>query len=219
KYIHSEEIRNELKKAHLLRCRERYFEAQLLLITLLDKYPDDPVILNNLGNVYLSEGRDYDEAEKCFLEAYQKAPELMTIPGNLSRLYAKTGKYEKAAEYARRVLTLAPKSPKAWNTLGLFYARQGKLATALDYFLASYSYDETYYTGAYNAACALAGLKRFDEALRYLEMSLVEESSYLFAKTDETLAPLRELDEYKRMMDDAAQRFGKRPSGKSNDGS
>ena len=209
KYGHQQEVRDELDRASLLRCQERYGEAQHLLRLLLEKYPGDPIIINNLGNVYLSEGRNYEEAEKCFLEAYDIAPELTAIPNNLSRLYAKTGRYEKAAEYARRVLTLDKKSPRAWNTLGLYYARQEMLATALEYFLASYSYDETYYTGAFNAACALTGLNRFNKALHYLEISFAEENSYHFAKTDETLDPLRELDDYERMMKEAAERFEK----------
>ncbi len=212
KYIHSQEVRDELDRAHLLRLEGRYQEAIQLLYLLLDRYPGDPVILNNLGNVYLSEGRDYDEAERCFLDAFDKAPDLTIILSNLSRLYAKSGRHEKAADYARRVLTLDPKSPYAWNTLGMYYVRQGKFNMALDYFLAAYSYDNTYYTGVYNAACALTQMQRFEEALRYLEISFAEEDSYKVALNDDSLAPLRELDEFKRIVAEAAERFGNESS-------
>lgn len=208
KYLHSQKVRDELEKVSLLRLEGRYQEAIQLLYILLDEYPGDPVILNNLGNVYLSEGRDYDEAERCFLEAFDKAPDLTIILSNLSRLYSKTRRHEKAAEYARRVLTLDPKSPYAWNTLGMYYVRQGKFNMALDYFLAAYSYDNTYYTGAYNAACALTQMRRFEKALRYLEISFAEEGSYKVALNDDSLTPLRELGEFKRIMAEAKVRFG-----------
>ena len=213
KYLHSQEVRDKLDRASLLRQQGEYEEAFQILYILLGEYPDDPVILNNLGNVYLSEGKDYDEAERCFLEAYRKAPDLTIILSNLSRLYAKTGHHKKAADYARRVLASDPKSPYAWNTLGLYYARQGELNAALDYFLASYSYDKAYYTGVYNAACALTQLRRFDEALQYLEISLAEESSYIAALNDNSLDLLRNLDDFKRIMTGAGERFGGDNSG------
>ncbi len=209
KYLPSQEIEDESKKAAILRLEERYQEALQLLYRLLDKYPGNPLILISIGNVYFSEGRDYNEAERCFLEAYEKVPELTIIISNLSRLYAKIGRYEEAAEYARRVITLDSKSPHAWNTLGLYYARQGKSSIALDYFIASYSYDDTYYTGAYNAACALTQLQRFEEALQYLEISFADENGYIAALNDDSLAPLRELENYKRIIAEAAERFKK----------
>jgi len=57
-------------------------------------------------------------------------------------------------------------------------------------------------------------LRRFDEALRYLEISFAEESSYTVALNDDTLAALRELDEFKRIMAEAAERFGSNASEK-----
>ena len=79
KYLHSQGVRDKLDKASLLRQQGDFQQAFQLLYVLLGEYPDDPIILNNLGNVYLSEGRDYDEAERCFLDAFKNAPDFTII--------------------------------------------------------------------------------------------------------------------------------------------
>ena len=157
----------------------------------------------------------------CIDKAVDKWEKILQLEPNYARAYFSLGvvmaerrNYDDAVRYFNEALRIKPDWAEAYYNLGGVYARQGKLNTALDYFLASYSYDKTYFTGAYNAACALTQLKRFDEAIQYLEISLADESSYSFALNDNSLDPLRELGEFKRIIAEAGERFGSDSAGR-----
>ncbi len=88
----------------------------------------------------------------------------------------------------------------------MYYAFKGQIETALGYLLAAYSHDNRYSIAAYNAACALTELERHEEALHYLEVSLADGRFYRDAKDDQSLNPLRDNPEFKRIMSEARQK-------------
>ncbi|MCP4230761.1 MAG: tetratricopeptide repeat protein, partial [bacterium] len=125
---------------------------------------------------------------------------------NISSLYSTIGKYEKAAEYARRAIKSYKESPIPQNTLGLYYARKGDSNTALDYFLAAFSSDESYLVAAYNAACAYTDLNQSENALKYLELAFTDERYIAEASNGRDLDRLRELPEFKALILDGYDR-------------
>lgn len=198
-----EEIAVPYKKAVNLNKRGEYESARYELLELVELYPNEPRLLNSLANTY---ARLKDEAEKgiqYYLKALEVAPDFTPALVNLASLYSALGRYGEAAEYARRALTLDRASPAAWNAIGLYYARTGDVSTALDYFLASYSYDNNYAVAAFNAACALTELGRLEEALKYMEISLGDERLLEDAATDPSLNDLRAIPEFKTILDKA----------------
>lgn len=197
------EIESVYEKARLLREQNEQESARTVLHGLLELFPEEPRVLNSIGTTYLDEEGGEEEAEKYFLLTLKYAPDFGDALSNLSGLYSRTGRYEEAAEYARRAIKAYPKFAPPWMTLGLYYARRGEIKTALDYFLAAYSRDESYSLAAYNAACALSELGRYEEAFEYLKKSLVLQRNLEHAKIDPNLAPLRDFPEFGRIIADA----------------
>jgi tetratricopeptide (TPR) repeat protein len=205
KYLVPGEIAVPYKKAVSLNNIGKYESARRELLGLLELYPNEPRLLNSLGNTYARLKDDTEKGIKCYLKALEIAPDFTPALVNLASLYSALGRYGEAVEYARRALTLDRESPAAWNAIGLYYARTGDVSTALDYFLASYSYDNSYRVAAFNAACALTELGRLEEALKYLELSLGDERLLKDAATDSSLDALRALPEFRRILDKAAE--------------
>ena len=207
KYPIPAEIKYVYDRAVLLRKENRQESARRVLLGLLELYPEEPRILNLVATTYLDEEGGEEEAEKYFLRSLEYAPDFGDALSNLSGLYSRLGRYEESAGCARRAIKANPKNGAPWMTLGLYYARSGEIKTALEYFLAAYSRDESYSLAAYNAACALSELGRYNEAFEYLEKSLVLRRNLEYAKTDHNLAPLREYPEFGRIIAEAEKRL------------
>lgn len=182
-------------------------EAREILLVLLEKYPEEPRLLNSMANTYFTSNGDFEEAERYYLKALEYAPDFSHTLSNLSSLYSKVGRYEEAAVFARRAIKAEPDSAAPWTTLGLYYLRKGETDTALHYFVGGYSRDNKYKIAAYNAACALAQLGRYEEALDYLGQAIAERPLFDLVETDEDLEPIRNLPGFKRIMAEAESRF------------
>lgn len=194
-------------KAVELRKQNREEEAREILLGLLARYPEEPRLLNSVGNTYFSEDGDLEKAEQYYLKVLGFAPDFSHTLSNLSSLYSRTGRFEQAADYARRAIKAEPDSAAPWTTLGLYYLRKGETDIALHYFVGGYSRDNTYKIAAYNAACALSLLGRFDEALEYLEQAIVEKPLFDLVKGDADLEPMRDLPEFERLTAETEKRF------------
>ncbi|MBI1953617.1 MAG: tetratricopeptide repeat protein [Candidatus Omnitrophica bacterium] len=76
--------------------------------------PDDPLTLNNLGNVFLSLG-DPASAEENLRGAVMADPEYLNPWINLGHLYRETGRFSDAAKALCEVLKLKPEDFDAWD--------------------------------------------------------------------------------------------------------
>jgi len=170
--------------------RENYDEARRVLYRILEKHPEHPYVLNALASTFRKEG-NYGKAEETFFRAIAAASDYVYAYNNLSLMYAETGEMEKAAKYARRSIRLLKASAIPWHTLGMYYRAAGRLRTAIDHFLAAYSYNPGYAKAAYNAACCYAQLGETAEALEYLAKSLDSSERVAKAEADEDFADLR----------------------------
>ena len=182
--------------------RGKHDDARRFLGQLLEKHPEHPRVLNALASTFRKEG-NYEKAEETFFRPIAAAPDYVYAYNNLSLLYSEIGKLEKAAEYARRSIKLLKGSAVPWHTLGVYYLKRGQLRTAIDHFLAAYSYDPEYVKAAYNTACCYALLGETDEALEYLAKSLASPERVARAEADEDFADLRDLPEFKKVIEEA----------------
>lgn len=182
-------------------------EPRAILEKLLVAKPDHPRLLNSLAASYLNED-DFAEAERIYLQIIELTPDFNLPYGNLMLIYQKTGDIEKAIEFADTLLDKGIRSASTWDFVGLLHFKKGDYEIALEYFLAAISLDTDFLKSSYNIACAYLKLERIDEALPYLERGLNDVQNYQFALTDRDLDPIRETDEFKRMMEKAAKNFG-----------
>lgn len=200
-----DEIERQYDEATRLLKGYEYKAARAVLLGLLEQFPEEPRILNSLGNTYFAGGDDYNEAERYFLKALRYAPYLSSALSNIASLYCFIGRMEESAEYARRAVEIHPAEAKSWNTLGLYHIRKGQIETALDYFVAAYNYDNEYTIAAYNAACSMVELGRYDEALDYLGKALINERHYHEALQDPAFDPIRENPVFIELMNNARE--------------
>jgi tetratricopeptide (TPR) repeat protein len=206
-YLVPDDIKIAYRAAVDLNKKGEYKLARVELAKLLEKYPEEPRLLNSLANTFARVQEDREQAVGYYDKALELAPNFAPALNNLSALYSALGLYEKAAKYARRAIKINPKSPVPWNTLGLYYVRNGDVEIGLGYFLASYTYDNGYYIAAFNAACAFTELGSIEEALDYLEKSLHDVRLYHDALKDPILDPLRGLSEFEAIINEAAERL------------
>ncbi len=87
--------------------------------------PEDPYALNNLGSVYLQQGRT-EEAIAAFHKAVKLNSNYYKAYGNLGVAYARLGEIKRAVGFYRKALKLNPKDPATHLNLGAALAGQGK---------------------------------------------------------------------------------------------
>lgn len=91
-------------------------EARRRAETLLQKYPDDPVILSLAGNAGLLTGKVAD-AEYFYKRAFKVAPDNPDVLINMGRLSLMQGNASGAAEWFQRALEKKPGDPLALTAL------------------------------------------------------------------------------------------------------
>ena len=86
------DIKPAYTKAVELRKQNREEEARLVLLDLLEQYPEEPRILNSIANTYFNCNGDFEEAERYYLKALEYATDFSHTLSNLSSLYSRTGR-------------------------------------------------------------------------------------------------------------------------------
>ena len=85
---------------------------------------------NNLGNVYLDQGR-INEAIEEFQTALKLNPNYVEIHGSLGNVYLDQGRINEAIKEFQTALKLNSKDVKAHNNLGIAYEKQGQIDEAI----------------------------------------------------------------------------------------
>lgn len=101
--------------------------------SMLSEEPENPILMNYLGNAYLDKG-DLKKAEELYKKAIQIAPSFGNPHNNLATIYAFTGFFEKALiEYEKGLKYSDRKAPVFYN-MGLCYMNMGEKEKAKEYF-------------------------------------------------------------------------------------
>jgi tetratricopeptide (TPR) repeat protein len=140
-----------------------YKDAVKVLEEGRKKYPDDPGILSDLANAYVS-AKMLDVAMDAFKEGVAKDPNNKTYRYNYGVLLLGDKQFDKAVEEFKAALKLDPNYLNAKYNLGVAYIKWG--AAVRDEAVANGKEDDTAY------------LDKFKAALPYLE-------DYLAAKPDD----------------------------------
>jgi tetratricopeptide (TPR) repeat protein len=187
--------------------------AIVLLEGLLDEGHEHPWILSTLGRLYFSvkPSRACDgnvKAEGILLAALRRYPDYAEAHRWLSVVYGWSNRPEEAAARAERAIELDPRSPENWNALGLLYLKRKNYDMALDYFLAAYGMDRTYFAGAYNVACCFANMGEPGKAFDFLERAFESKKYVEQAEMDAELKPIRGLPMFDVLIAAAKKRHG-----------
>ena len=196
-------------KADILSRLGRYDECIIERNKYVAKYPEYPVAYLSRADDLLNAKR-FNDAIEDYDTAVVLAPSLAEFPYLLMRrgdAFRLTGKPEKAnRDYQSllqaekdSVLTAASWTPFAYSGLG----NSDKAIETMQFILAN---DTTDISGSlYNAACVYARLGKKSEAIRYLKEAIAKGYSYIaHIGTDYDLDCLRDLPEYKEIIDNAS---------------
>ncbi len=119
------------------------------------KYASDSSrMYNNLGNVYMNEGRSVDKAVSYFKKAIELKPTFANAHYNLGNVYADKGKTEDAIVYYKKAIELAPAYINTYINLADMYAKSGQAGAAIDILNRAMSVSQAY-PDVYNRLAAL----------------------------------------------------------------
>lgn len=141
--------------------------------------PGSPQHLMNEGFICLNAG-DLIQAEKKFLEALEKKPNLHNALYALGIIYLKRTEFDRAIKYFDMTLKVKPDYIDAHNYLGVIYTETGKYDLAKEHLLIAANSDQ--YDTPENAFANLARLeiqhKKFNSAKRYVEKGLIKNNKF-----------------------------------------
>lgn len=107
--------------------------ATRLLKEALDGNPNNPELLNALGEAMISAG-NMDAAVRLFAATISVEPRAVSAYRNLAGALTATGRYEEAIAVARQGLDVAPDFAGLWRVLGAALRGDGCLEKALECF-------------------------------------------------------------------------------------
>lgn len=110
-----------MQYASMLEKLGRMEEAEQQFRALLDKSPNDPVILNYLGYSLADRGLKLDEAFKLISRAVELAPDNGAYLDSLGWVYFKQGKNAEALEQLKKAVRLTVDDETVWEHLGEAY--------------------------------------------------------------------------------------------------
>jgi len=105
-------------------------QAETLYLALLFELPNHPMILLNLGNLWLEQGQ-MEKAENAYLQSLNQEPSQALAWLGWGRLLLETGRLPAAEKALRRALQENPVLAPAQDALGVVLQRQGQTEQAL----------------------------------------------------------------------------------------
>lgn len=131
---------------------------------VVQKSPTIPEAHNNLGAAYAQKGY-YDRAVQEYLMALKISPDYQDARVNLTKAYIDLGRDENAIDELT-ALKANSGNPAAYNNLGLIYAKQGKIDSAINEFKAALKIDPDHAEVRYNLGRCYAEKGDIDAAIR-----------------------------------------------------
>ncbi|MCB1056829.1 MAG: tetratricopeptide repeat protein [Acidobacteria bacterium] len=125
---------------------ERALEAQQ---KLAQEHPDDPDVLNDLGNLLLLDQRP-EQAEEAYRQAVALAPDKTAARFNLGLLLQQTGRTRQALKEFRGVLENDPDHAWAQYQAGAIYERAGDKSAAVRHYSRAFALDPQLATAEVN---------------------------------------------------------------------
>ncbi len=139
--------------------------------------PDSFVLRNNLGLIYLRQGR-WEDAQRELEVAARLMPNSPEVQMNLGRVFAARGLLAQAEAALKASLKIQPVNPNALNFLGLVLADQGRLADAEKVLEAAIRLRPEGPDGHYNLGVVLEKQGRLLDAQREFEAAGRRESEH-----------------------------------------
>ena len=133
--IFPEDLDLTLALASNYACIGNYKEIVKIIQPLLEKYPDNPYVLNFLGYTYVELKENLEEAEKLLFKALKLKPEDPYILDSIGWLYYQKGDIDKALEYLEKAINNLPQDEAIIiEHLGDIWLKKGDLNKACEFY-------------------------------------------------------------------------------------
>jgi protein O-mannosyl-transferase len=147
----------------------KYQNEEMLWSDTVAKNQDCWLAHNNLGNLFIKQGR-FQEARSEFSAVLRSKPNLAAAYNNMGIAYFREGSIAKALEQHRRAVELKPDYAEALNSLGVDYVNLQRIEEGIAAYRRALTVDPEYAMAHYNLANALGRLGKHGEAEKhYLE--------------------------------------------------
>lgn len=117
-------------EASLFERQKKYDQAESIFRRLLDRDPNNAMVLNYLGYMLADRGYKLDEALALLKKAIQLDPQNGAYLDSIGWAYFKSGQYDLAEENLRRAIDRTNADPTIFDHLGDVYAKTGRLKLA-----------------------------------------------------------------------------------------
>ncbi|MCK4821011.1 tetratricopeptide repeat protein, partial [bacterium] len=142
-----------------------------LASTRLNKRPDNPQLLNNLGVSYLNNGQ-YDSAISCFKKAFEYNTSFIPALGNLAKAYFSKGELDEALSTYRSIEKIEPQNVSVLNNIAIVLFGKGDYQEAEQYLKHVMCVDKDNITALNNIATIRLRENNLEEAIHYLRGAL-----------------------------------------------
>ncbi len=147
----------------------KYQNEEMLWLDTISKNQDCWLAHNNLGNLFIKQGR-LQEARKEFSAVLRSKPNLAVAYNNMGIAYFREGNFAKALEQHRRAVELKQDYAEALNNLGVDYVNLQRIEEGIAAYRRALTVDPEYAMAHYNLANALGRVQKHGEAEKhYLE--------------------------------------------------
>lgn len=161
---------------------KRRDDATQLLVTWLDKSPDDRAIRVVLFSRYISLGQ-YELATSNGEALYEEKADDVVVLNNLAWLYEKKGRIEDAIKLSKQAHEMAPKAPEIADTYGWILHDHGDAVEAERVMAIAASLAPTRRDIQYHHAATLIKAGRVQEGKTKLQ-SILNEEGYFDGRDD-----------------------------------
>jgi Tfp pilus assembly protein PilF len=152
-------------------------KAQLAVQDLINKFPNEPILLNILGACYNQTGPN-SLAIQTFKKALVLDPRYTEVQYNLGVAYQQNNELNKAVKCYEKAISLKHNYPTAHNNLGLIFLGRRQVRSAIKCFEWAVAYSPEYPEGHNSLGAAFQELKKFDLAKKHFEKATSLNSSY-----------------------------------------
>lgn len=168
--------------------RNRVWRSPLALWQdAVEKAPDCPRALNNLGNALIDGGR-LSEAERVYRRALAVDADDPELHSNLGRALFLQGRAKDAVVHYTRALTLNPSLAETHYNLGIALTQAGLKKEAIDHYRLAVRTEPGYANAHNNLGAALAAQGRLDEAMHHYRRALAADPDHAEAHNNLGLA-------------------------------
>lgn len=120
----------------------------------------------------LIKNKEFDKAEKKFLESLKLNPDRESVLNNLSSVQMKLDKYEEAKKNTQRVIELNPKNASAWMNLGIIEQELNNFDMSIQSFNKAIEIDPLYFHAYNNRGILFCELGEYQKGIENFEKSL-----------------------------------------------